>query len=120
MRRKWDSQDGPRRAGGGRVEADLLARGIAPEFCEACADRLAPLVASGSVEAYEAALDAVVLAYRNPGPGAEPTVREGELQQLMDGFVGELRKLEETMRTLDAYVTRMRTQASKAVRHQIH
>ena len=86
-----------------RIHSDLRDRGIAEELRAAFAERLAPVSASGPPEAYEAALDAVVLAYRK-GAHAASTAPASlyELQQLMTGFAEELRKLEEAMRTLDA------------------
>jgi hypothetical protein len=104
-----------------RIHSDLRERGIAEELRAAFAERLAPISASGSTEAYAAALDAVVLAYRN-GPPAAPTAPASlnELQRLMKGFTGELRKLEEAMRTLDAFVTRMRSQTDVPEVHRLH
>ena len=104
-----------------RIHSDLRERGIAEELRAAFAERLAPISASGPPEAYAAALDAVVLAYRNGAPAA-PTgpVSLNELQQLMTGFADELRKLEEAMRTLDAYVTRMRSQTDVLEHHRLH
>jgi hypothetical protein len=107
-----------------RIHSDLRERGIAEELRDAFAERLAPISASGSPENYAAALDAVVLAYRNGAP-AVPSAPAGpaslnELQRLMTGFTGELRKLEEAMRTLDAYVTRMRSQTDVPEDHRLH
>ncbi len=104
-----------------RIHSDLRERGIAKELRAAFAERLAPISASASPEAYQAALDAVVLAYRNGAPAA-PTVPASlnELQRLMTGFTGELRKLEEAMRILDAYVTRMRSQTDIPEAHRLH
>jgi hypothetical protein len=98
-----------------RIRADLERRGLAPEFSRAFAERLAPLSQGLSAEAYAAALDAVALAWgdRDSGVGAQAPRGAGELnelQRLMAGFVGELRKLEEALRILDAYLARMRTQ----------
>jgi hypothetical protein len=110
-----------------RIHSDLRERGIAEELRDAFAERLAPISASGSPENYAAALDAVVLAYRNGAPAAPsaPSAPAGpaslnELQRLMTGFTGELRKLEEAMRTLDAYVTRMRSQTDVPEDHRLH
>lgn len=91
-----------------RILADLGERGIAEELRGAFVERLASVSAVGSPEAYRAALDAVELAYRSGGAAASGSSHE--LEQLLIGFAGELRKLEEAMRTLEAYVTRMRSQ----------
>ena len=100
-----------------RIHSDLRERGIAEDLRAAFAERLAPISASAP-EAYEAALDAVVLAYREGAPAAPSSPHE--LQQLMTGFAEELRKLEEALRTLDAYVTRMRSQTDVPEHHRLH
>jgi hypothetical protein len=43
-----------------------------------------------------------------------------ELQRLMTGFAGELRKLEEALRILDAYLARMRTQTASSHGQTLH
>jgi hypothetical protein len=43
-----------------------------------------------------------------------------ELQRLMAGFAGELRKLEEALRILDAYLARMRTQTDSSHGQTLH
>lgn len=104
-----------------RIHSDLRERGIAEELRAAFVERLAPISASGSPEAYAAALDAVVLAYRNGGPALSTSPASlNELQQLMTGFADELRKLEEAMRVLDVYVTRMRSQTVVPADHRLH
>ena len=103
-----------------RIHSDLRERGIAEDLRAAFAERLAPISASAP-EAYEAALDAVVLAYREGAPAAPAAPSSPhELQQLMTGFAEELRKLEEALRTLDAYVTRMRSQTDVPEHHRLH
>ncbi len=54
--------------------------------------------------------------------GAEAKASEelDELQRLMAGFAGELRKLEEALRILDAYLARMRTQTGSSKGHTLH
>ena len=116
MNPKRDPERAPGSTRHARIRADLERRGLAPEFSRAFAERLAPLSQGLSPEAYAAALDAVALAWRGRagGPDAAQVPRGAgelnELQRLMTGFVGELRKLEEALRILDAYLVRMRTQ----------
>lgn len=43
-----------------------------------------------------------------------------ELQRLMAGFAGELRKLEEALRILDAYLARMRSQTASSQGQPLH
>ncbi|HET6304749.1 MAG TPA: hypothetical protein VFG80_08200 [Myxococcota bacterium] len=59
------------------------------------------------------------------GPGKEGSEARAaaeldELQRLMAGFAGELRKLEEALRILDAYLARMRTQTGSSRGHTLH
>ena len=60
-----------------------------------------------------------------PGVGKEAERTKGaaeldELQRLMTGFAGELRKLEEALRILDAYLARMRTQTASSQGQTLH
>jgi hypothetical protein len=55
------------------------------------------------------------------GGSATKAVAElDELQRLMAGFAGELRKLEEALRILDAYLARMRTQTASSLGQTLH
>lgn len=106
------------------VRADLEERGVAPEFSRSVAERLTPIVADLRDEAYGAVLQAVAASYgvhhddmRTLGQ------RSGDadhLQRLMRGFAGELRKLEEALRILNAYVTRMRSRAVRRDPRTLH
>jgi len=58
---------------------------------------------------------------REDAPGAEPTTHDvEEIQRLMTGFAGELRKLEEGLRILSAYVTRMRSRSEPDEERTLH
>lgn len=115
---------GPRRARvperARRVRRDLEARGVAPEFATAVGDRLERVVADLSGEAYDALLSGVALACearRGAAPGealagaAEPGRRSelAEVERLVEGFADELRKIDEGLRTLTAFVERLRS-----------
>jgi hypothetical protein len=59
----------------------------------------------------------------DPGKDGARTRASGELdelQRLMAGFAGELRKLEEALRILDAYLARMRSQAVSSHGQTLH
>jgi hypothetical protein len=43
-----------------------------------------------------------------------------EIQRLMKGFAGELRKIEEGLRILSAYVTRMRSRSESSEERTLH
>lgn len=118
MRRK----DAAGQGGEQRIRADLEERGVAPNssWSETVAERLALVQDSGPPEAYEAALDAVALTYRRPPALAPRPHGAGELERLVSGFACELRKLGETLRNLEAYVTRMRTQTGPAELRPLH
>jgi hypothetical protein len=122
MRDKWGSRDVrvsmPRSVKRRRrIRADLESKGVAPEFSESVADRLATIAPDFSSEEYSAVLDGVAAAYgvhrRDCEAARDASGDVDEIQRLMRGFAGELRKLEEGMQILSAYVHRMRTRANR-------
>ena len=97
-----------------RIHSDLQRRGVATEFSASICDRLAPFSEDLTPELYDAVLSGVAMAYGVHRRGVEAS-REGapnleEVERLLGGFVSELRKLDENLETLAAYVTRLRTQ----------
>ena len=98
-----------------RIRADLENRGVARDLSQPMATRLAPLLKAVSSRAYGAALDAAAAAVavaRVDGDLERDRVSDvAEIQRLMLGFTDELRKLEEGLRILSAFVLRMRTRA---------
>ncbi len=101
-----------------QLASELEARGVATEFAVPVAERLAEgdelrgrrldAVLEGVTAAYAAhQLDYQVL--------KESARNIGEIQRLMAGFAGELRKLEEGLRMVSAYVLRMHDKASSVV-----
>jgi hypothetical protein len=114
-----DARPGPR-AKKRRIRADLESRGLPPEISQPMATRLAPLLKAASTRTYGAALDVAAAAVEVAavevarGDASLEDDRAGdvaEIQRLMLGFTGELRKLEEGLRILSAFVLRMRTRA---------
>jgi hypothetical protein len=99
-----------------RLRAELEQRGVAPSFSRLLAARLAPHTSQLGPDAYAAALDAAALAYGVQGQEHDELHRGRreleEIQRLMQGFAGELRKLEEGLRILSAYALRMRSRAA--------
>jgi hypothetical protein len=118
MRERFSSGQGARSgrvASRRRIRADLEQRGVDQTLSLQMATRLAPLLKQTSSRTYGAALDAAVAAMgvAREGDSLEPN-RAGdvaEIQRLMLGFTDELRKLEEGLRILSAFVLRMRTRA---------
>ena len=94
-----------------QVRSDLEHRGIDPEFSRPVAERLVAAAADLSADEYTAILDGVLAAYgvhREISGSHDAHFRyANELQRLMDGFGGELRKLDEGLRMLSAYLVRM-------------
>ena len=98
-----------------RIRADLETRGVARALSQPMAARLAPLLKAASSRAYGAALDAAaatVAVARVDGDLERGRAGDVvEIQRLMLGFTDELRKLEEGLRILSAFVLRMRSRA---------
>ena len=94
-----------------RVRSDLENRGIDPELSQPVARRLAAIVPDLSASEYAALLDGVLAAYgvyRETFGRNDAHNRPGnELQRLMEGFTGELRKLDEGLQMLSTYLVRM-------------
>jgi hypothetical protein len=100
-----------------QIRRDLERRGVESAFSVTVSLRLAPFADELTVDAYEAILSGVAMAYgvqrgaERAHPGAEGEQNLDEMQRLMSDFAGELRKLDEALEMLAAYLTRLRTQA---------
>ena len=101
----------------------LAQRGLSAEASETLSSQLEDKGHSAP-ERLEALLDGVVAAY-----GAEEAVREElsrslaelqELERMMESFVGELGKLDESLEVLAAYLQRMRSSSGTAGRRTLH
>jgi hypothetical protein len=112
------------------IRQDLEQRGVASGLSLPLAEQLEGLTSGLPPDAYDALLRGIVLATRtrqidaspqpravhdeaSPGSGGEQlrTAPEPlrEVERLMGAFGTELKKLEESLETLAAYVTRLRT-----------
>ena len=118
MRERFNSGQGGRSgrvATRRRIRADLEQRGVEEKLSLSMAARLAPLLNAASSRTYGAALEAAVaaacVAQEGEGPAPNRAADVAEIQRLMLGFTDELRKLEEGLRILSAFVLRMRTRA---------
>ncbi len=118
------------RAGGSRdldleqVRSDLEDLGIDPEFSRPVAQRLVAIAPGLTDVEYTAILDGVTAAYSvhrdRVGP-SDPRVQQGnELRRLMEGCTGELRKLDEGLQMLSAYLLRMCALASREGSGNLH
>jgi hypothetical protein len=107
-----------------QVRTHLEELGVAAEFSRTVAERVTPLVLDLHDEAYTAVLQAVAASYGVHNDDLEKLGRRAhdaaQLQRLMRGFAGELRKLDEALRTLNAYVTRMRTRSAPPSSRTLH
>ncbi len=103
-----------------RIRTDLESKGVAPEFSQPVADRLAEIAPDFSSGEYEAVLDGVAAAYGVHQRDFDTPGDVNEIQRLMDGFTGELRKLEEGLQILSAYVHRMRSRATRGHTAHLH
>ena len=109
-----------RRSWSGRIRADLESKGIAPEFSEPVADRLAKIASAFSSTEYNAVLDGVAAAYGVHRQEHSAANDVKEIQRLMLNFTTELVKLEEGLQILSAFLQRMRGSASKGQGPTLH
>ena len=94
-----------------QITCELEHRGVPRGVSRAMANRLIGSVAKLDPASYAAALDGA--AASRSGQCADPRAVERSekdlehIEYLMQGFAAELRKLEESLRVISAYVTRM-------------
>ena len=107
-----------------RVRSDLENRGIDPEFSRPVARRLVAIAADLSTAEYAAILDGVSAAYgvyrEISGLNDVHFRHANELQRLMEGFTGELRKLDEGLQMLSTYILRMSALSSREGPESLH
>jgi hypothetical protein len=100
-----------------RIREDLESLGVSPAFAAPLAQRLEPVSHEIGTEAYVAALGGVAAAWDVCGRDSEAMGVHSrdvdEIRSLMHGFAGELRKLEEGLRIVSAYVLRMHRKATR-------
>jgi hypothetical protein len=100
-----------------RIRTDLESKGVSPGFSGPLARRLERLRSEPGSETYAAALEGAAAAYdayRGDPELLEDRSRDiEEIQRLMQGFAGELLKLEEGLRIISAYVLRMHDKATR-------
>ena len=98
-----------------QIRRELEDRGVPADLADAVAERIAPHLEALDPQACAGFVSGVVTAYgvhREGFEGVQKSARDlGEMQQLMDDFGSELRKLDEALEVLAAYVVRMRTQS---------
>ena len=107
-----------------QVRSDLEDLGIDPEFSRPVAQRLVSIAPGLTDVEYAAILDGVTAAYsvhRDRIAPSETGIRRGnELRRLMEGCTTELRKLDEGLQMLSAYLLRMGALASREGSGNLH
>jgi hypothetical protein len=107
-----------------RVRSDLENRGVDPEFSGPVARRLAAIAPDLSAPEYAALIDGVSAAYGVYRESSElnnaQSRHANELQRLMEGFSGELRKLDEGLQMLSTYILRMGALSSRERPENLH
>jgi hypothetical protein len=105
-----------------RIEQDLERLGVAAGAREVLASRLASLAPTLSEDAYQAALAGALVAHdlhEQSARQVERSVRDyDEIQRLLNMFGAEMKKLDEALRVLSAYVQRMRTSVRASARSE--
>jgi len=107
-----------------RIRRELEQRGVSPELAAALALRLEELVAALGASSCQAVCAAALAASGAPRtlettPARSP-IELDEIQRLMAAFVGELRKLDEALQILSAYLARIREQAGGMAPQSVH
>jgi len=111
----------PAQARSEKIRCDLESRGVAPELSLPAARRLSAIAGDLSPKEYGAVLDGVAAASVHSVDAQTRTLGEvGEIQRLMEGFTGELRKLEEGLQILSAYVARMGNRSNREDSSTLH
>lgn len=102
-----------------RILRELERRGIAPGFALPVAERLA--IEGDPPDATYEGVRAAYEVHRRDCEALEESARNiDEIQRLMQGFAGELRKLEEGLRMVSAYVLRMHDKANADLGRRTH
>ncbi len=107
-----------------RIRSDLEGLGMAAQFSETLAQRLASTVANLSPHEYGVVLSSIAAVYgvQREDPDASGIAAEeiADVQRLMQGFGEEVQKLDEGLRMLSAYVSRLRERALRSGTETLH
>ncbi|MFQ5416149.1 MAG: hypothetical protein ACE5FL_03765 [Myxococcota bacterium] len=127
MRNKRDADAGARLEAPGagvrrRIGSDLERMGVARQLSAAVARRLESSVAKLSPHEYGAVLGSVAAAYGGR-PGADSGICPediADVQRLMQGVSEEVQKLDEGLRVLSAYISRLRERGARIDGETVH
>lgn len=105
-----------------RIERDLDRLGVSAELRALLSRRLETLAPTLSDEAYRAALAGALVAHDLHEQSVRHVERSArdyqEIQRLLGVFSAEMKKLDEALRVLSAYVQRMRARAKAPARSE--
>jgi hypothetical protein len=108
----------------GRIREDLERRGVSAEFSGSVSTRLETLASKLSSSEYALVLESVEAAYgaHRDDQDRSGRVDEIEIQHMVQDFAVELKKLDEGLRVLSAYLLRIRqrTSSRKGSADQLH
>lgn len=101
-----------------RIREDLERRGVSAEFSGPVAERLGDIAGDLSGAEYEAVLEGVAAAYgvHRERESSSARVESREIHRLVQDFAVELKKLDEGLRILSAYLVRIRERSRQ--RHE--
>ena len=110
--REQELGEGARRADlpGAHIREDLERRGVSSEFSGPVSARLAEIAGDLSATEYAAVLEGVATAYavHRQCESQNARAEAREIHRLVQDFAVELKKLDEGLRILSAYLVRMR------------
>lgn len=96
-----------------QIERDLERLGVTAALRDALCQRLEPIAAALSEDAYQAALAGIAAAHDVHRVGEAALERSmgdlREIQRLLGAFSDEMRKLDEALRVLSSYVQRIQS-----------
>jgi len=129
MRDKENSCDGAMPSAHGeslrnRIRSDLEGMGMDAQSSEAVAQRLESTVANLSPHEYGIVMSSIAAVYgaqREDGDAQAIAPEDiADVQRLMQGFGEEVQKLDEGLRMLSAYVSRLRKRAARGDAETLH
>jgi hypothetical protein len=100
-----------------RIRADLEGRGVPAQFSGSVAARLVKIADDLGDAEYEAVLEGVATAYGvyRDDESRSARVETREIHRLVQDFAVELKKLDEGLRILSAYLVRIRERTKNPV-----
>lgn len=103
-----------------RIREDLEGLGVSPEFSGPVAARLASLADDLSGDEYAAVLEGVATAYGVHQERRDRRSDSHEILHLVEDFAIELKKLDEGLRILTSYLSRLRDRSEGEPRRLLH